>query len=157
MFCPEFNSNGGSSKQLFLNEAIWGHKCKDKYAIYFLQSCHLHCDVTAKNTNIKLLMHFVPLYGPRSKKLLPSTPIRIQFWMKYQILGFLTGTQILASLPNLLSPLLTLDELCFCYCSRHTCNGDGGDSSASPIKWHIWTVERERERAAVACEAHITP
>ena len=33
-------------------------------------------------------MHFVALQGLKSKKLLPSTPIRIQFWIKYQILDF---------------------------------------------------------------------
>ena len=58
-------------------------------------------------------MHFVPLYGPRLKKLFPTTPIRIQFWMKYQILGFFAGTQILASLPNLLSTLITVEKTTF--------------------------------------------
>ena len=35
---------------------------------------------------------------PKPNKLLPPTHIRIEFCMKYQISGFLTGTQILASL-----------------------------------------------------------
>ena len=44
---------------------------------------------------------------PKPNKLLPPTHIRIEFCMKYQISGFLTGTQILASLspPGLFTAL----------------------------------------------------
>lgn len=48
------------------------------------------------------------LWGPKLKKLPWPTPNKIKICTIYQIPAFLTGTQFLASLPNLLSTLLTV-------------------------------------------------
>ena len=80
---------------------LWVTKCENE-----LENCMSHFlpsrQIQAKNG-------FSGLVGPQLKKLLWPTPHEIKICTIYQILGFLTGTQILASLPNLLSTLLTLD------------------------------------------------
>ena len=55
--------------------------------------------------------HFSKIPQPLSQAW--TEVIRIKFWMKYQILDFLTSTQILASWPNLLSTLLTVEQMIF--------------------------------------------
>ena len=94
MWYSKLNSNRGIRKKLSLFEFLKGQNS-------FCSHVKLSFAVTwhdCKTYKLQFQLHFVSLIVSISIKLHPLIPIRIEFWMKYQILGFLTGTQILVSL-----------------------------------------------------------
>ena len=76
---------------------LQAHKIKLKLEFLGFAVMSQQFDMTAKPKKIIFQLYFVSLRVPKSQKLLPPTSIKIEFWMKYQIFGFLTGTQILTS------------------------------------------------------------